>query len=67
MELEVFTAVKISIVVFWVVTPCSIVGGYMRFGGTCLLHPEGRFTTLVITVRIKCAFMKLDFNEESLQ
>jgi hypothetical protein len=27
-------AVKISIVVIWVMTPCSLVGGYRRFRGT---------------------------------
>jgi hypothetical protein len=35
---EVLTAVKISIVVFWVVTPCSLVGGYQLLGGTYRLH-----------------------------
>jgi hypothetical protein len=31
--------------VFWVVTPCNIVGGYQRFGGTYLRtdsNPEDR-------------------------
>jgi hypothetical protein len=35
-----FTAVKMGIVFFWVATPCSLLGGYERFGGTyclCLL------------------------------
>jgi hypothetical protein len=27
--------------VFWVVTPCSDVVGYQRFGGTCCLHLQG--------------------------
>jgi hypothetical protein len=32
---EDFTdVVKIHIVVVWVMTPCSLVGGYQRFGGT---------------------------------
>jgi hypothetical protein len=25
-------------VVFWVVTPFNVVGGYQRFGGTCCIH-----------------------------
>jgi hypothetical protein len=29
---EAFTAVKIQVMVFWVVTPCSVVVGYQRFG-----------------------------------
>jgi hypothetical protein len=31
MRLEVFTAVKMSMLVFWLVTPCELVGGYQRF------------------------------------
>jgi hypothetical protein len=38
---EVFTAVKIQIEVFWVVTPCSVVLGYRRFGGPYCLHLQG--------------------------
>jgi len=26
---------KMQVEVFWVVTPCSIVVGYQRFGGSC--------------------------------
>jgi hypothetical protein len=28
-------------VVFWVVTPCCVVGGYQRFGGSYRLHLQG--------------------------
>jgi len=35
---EVFTAVKIQVEVFWVVTPCSVVVGYRRFRGPCCVH-----------------------------
>jgi hypothetical protein len=35
---EVFAAVKIQVVVFWVVRPCSDVVGYRRFGGICCLR-----------------------------
>jgi hypothetical protein len=31
-------AVKIKIVVYWVVTPCSIVGDYLYFGRICCFH-----------------------------
>jgi hypothetical protein len=27
--------------VFWVVTPCSVVVRYQRFGGLCCLHLQG--------------------------
>jgi len=36
----VFTAVKIRVVVFWVVTPCSDVAGYQRLGGPYSLRFE---------------------------
>jgi len=34
---EVFTVVKIQVEFFWIVTPCSYVVGYRRFGGPCCL------------------------------
>jgi hypothetical protein len=33
MRFEVLRAVKISMLVFWVVMPCGLVGRYQRFGG----------------------------------
>jgi hypothetical protein len=36
-EVKCFIRV-ISIVIFWVETPCSRLGGYQRFGGTYRLH-----------------------------
>jgi hypothetical protein len=38
LRFEVLTAVKISTLVFWVVTPCGLVGRYQRFGGTHCHH-----------------------------
>jgi len=38
---EVFTAVKIQVCVFWVVTPCGVAVEYRRFGGSCCLHLQG--------------------------
>jgi len=31
-------AMKIQVVVMWVVTPCNDVVGYRRFGGPCCFH-----------------------------
>jgi hypothetical protein len=31
---------KVQVMVFWVVTPCSDVVGYQRFGGSCRLHGQ---------------------------
>jgi len=38
---EVFAAVMIKFVIFWLVVPCSDVVGYQHFGGLCCLrlHP----------------------------
>jgi hypothetical protein len=33
-RLKVFMVVKMSMLVFWVVTPCGLVGRYQHFGGT---------------------------------
>jgi len=35
---EVFTAVKIRVEFFWIVTSCSVVVGNQRFGGPYCLH-----------------------------
>jgi hypothetical protein len=36
--LMVLTAVKMSIVIFWVIMPCGLVDGYQRFRGTYRLR-----------------------------
>jgi hypothetical protein len=38
MMFEVLTALKILMLVFWVVMPCGLVGRHQRFGGACCLH-----------------------------
>jgi len=35
---EIFMAMKIQVVFFWVVALCSNVVGYWHFGGPCCLH-----------------------------
>lgn len=37
-ETEVLMAVKLSMFVFWIVTPCGIAGRFHPFGGTQRLH-----------------------------
>jgi hypothetical protein len=41
LRFQVHMAVKMSMLVFWVVTPCGLVGRYQRFGGTYRLHLQG--------------------------
>jgi hypothetical protein len=38
---EVFTAMKVLVVVFCVVSPCSVVVGYQLFGQPCCIHRQG--------------------------
>jgi hypothetical protein len=40
LRFDVFTVVKILIVVFWVVMLCGLVGGYKCFVGTNHLHMQ---------------------------
>jgi hypothetical protein len=40
MRFDVLTAMKMSISVFWAVTPCGLVGRYQRFGGIYCLHVQ---------------------------
>jgi hypothetical protein len=35
---EVLTAMKVSMLVFWVVSPCGLIGRYQSFGGTYCIH-----------------------------
>jgi hypothetical protein len=39
---EVFTAVVMKTIIFWDVTPCSLLRCKRRFGGTYRLHLQGR-------------------------
>jgi hypothetical protein len=32
---------EIKVMVYWVLTPCSAIGGYRCFGGTWYLHHQG--------------------------
>jgi hypothetical protein len=41
-EFEVFTAVVMKSIIFWVMTPCSLFSCNRRFGGIYRLHLQGR-------------------------
>jgi hypothetical protein len=41
MRFEVLPAVKVSMLIFWVVMPCGLTGRYQRFEGTYCLHLLG--------------------------
>jgi hypothetical protein len=38
MRHEILMAVKVSMLTFWVVTPCELIVRYKRFGRTHYLH-----------------------------
>jgi hypothetical protein len=41
MRFEVLTAIKMPMLVFWVVTPCGLLGGYPEDGGSMFLRNVG--------------------------
>ena len=47
---RILIAVKIRVVVFRVMTPCSLVGGRQRLGGTCILDIRSRLELACSTV-----------------
>jgi hypothetical protein len=47
MRLEVLKAVKKSIAVFWVVTPCGLVEGFRRLRGNLKMEKIRTYETLV--------------------
>jgi hypothetical protein len=50
--LQVFKAMKIQVQVFWVLTLCSKVVGYQRFGGSCCQHLQLDTNNSVISTAI---------------
>jgi hypothetical protein len=53
MRFETLTAVKMSILVFWVVTPCGLVDRYQRFGdgGSMLLRNIGIYLRVHVALQ----------------
>jgi len=50
-------AIKIQVVVLWIMTSCSIALGYQCFGGPCCLHLQGPdvvVTLCIVAVRYHC-------------
>jgi hypothetical protein len=56
-----FTAVKILVEVFWVMTPCSVVVRYQRFGGPCCVHlqVEDSSRGLLSCDTVRSSFLRL--------
>jgi hypothetical protein len=42
MRFEVFTVVRLIMMMFWVLAPCRLVGRCQRFGETYCLHLQGQ-------------------------
>jgi hypothetical protein len=51
---DIFTVEKIQVKVLCGVTPCSVVVGYQRFGGSCCLHLQG-------DLELKCIALKYNY------
>jgi hypothetical protein len=49
-----------SLLVFWVVTPCGLVGRLQRFGATYCLHLQGVFTALRTIMNTASQFAKIN-------
>jgi len=46
---EIFTAMKIQVMVFWVVTMYSVVARFLHFRGPSCLHLQRRYPTTSLT------------------
>jgi hypothetical protein len=44
---------KIQVVVFWVVTPCSHSVGYQHFGGLCCLSLQGEVVHILLHPKLE--------------
>jgi hypothetical protein len=60
MRFEVLTVVILEITVFWIVTLCSFVCRYQRFGDSCYFHLHGfsapTHPVSLISILIACPF-----------
>jgi len=52
-RLDVLMAVKIQVEVCWVLTPCSVVVGYLRFRGLWCLHLQGEVKIMMDAVFLR--------------
>jgi len=50
---EAFTTVKMEFMVFWDVSPFSVVVTYKRFGGPCCFHLQGSSGTVLRNIGIQ--------------
>jgi hypothetical protein len=53
-------AVMFQVQVFWIVTPCSVVVGYQRFGEPCCLHLQ------VMTPTFQRSMLEVSWTSEAL-
>lgn len=66
MMFQVLTAVKFSMLVFWVVTLSGLVSRYRGFGGTCCFYLQGYSSeTLVPTFKSSPRYNVEDRNRQS--
>jgi hypothetical protein len=53
---EVFTAVVMKSIIFWDMTPCSLLSCTRRFGGTYRLHLQGTMLCQDTSILLGCPF-----------
>jgi hypothetical protein len=57
---EAFTAVKIQVEVFWVMSPCSVMIGYQLLRGPCCLHVhQTKMFQILITFTLYLQFVSV--------
>jgi len=65
---EAYKAVIFQVEVFWVVTPCSVVIGYQRFRGPCILHLRSHTqNSVIINLIILCGCGTWSHSDEETQ
>jgi len=53
---DVYTALNVQILVFWVVAQCEVLIRYQRFGRPCSLHIQGEVSGVQVTLQLTVSY-----------